>query len=340
MKKNTIYFYHDKRSLNEATIHYVSLICQSIRETNDYDIIYTNDFKSVSISKDDIILTITSVYFLRAKFNFFKNKHIYWAQGIGPEEYLLRNERKDIKFYIKQFIEKFAVKQSDVLFLVSISMLNHFQKKYKYFKDTYMVMPCYNLNNLENSSNINQKIKNSFVYAGSLDKWQCIDRTIEIFSEYQKLVPSASIKFLVKNPNLLQEKINKYNISNYSFDFVKIDQLQHELLKYEYGFIIRDNNIVNNVATPTKFNSYLSSYVKPIITDVIDDYNMNFKKYESVLIIDYYKNNSELAKIIYEHSIKNINTDKLIQNCSEIFINYYNDDNYKQKIKSIIINVL
>lgn len=37
-----------------------------------------------------------------------------------------------------------------------------------------------------------------------------------------------------------------------------VSQLNEEHAKYKFGFLLRMDDVVNNVATPTKYNSYLT----------------------------------------------------------------------------------
>ena len=46
-----------------------------------------------------------------------------------------------------------------------------------------------------------------------------------------------------------------------------------ELRKYDFGFLLRDDNIVNNTASPIKFLEYVSNGVIPIMSDGIGDYS-------------------------------------------------------------------
>ena len=270
MKKNTIYFYHDKRSLNEATSIYVKTIVENFKEK--YNIKYVNFLKEVDVKKHDIIFTITSLYYCKAKLKYPFNVHFFWAQGVSPEEYYMFNQKKDYKFFLKTLMEKFAIKNSNFNFLVSRTMLEHYEKKYNYIKDNYLIMPCFNIHSLYEDDKV-IKNEHSFVYAGNLAKWQCIEEMLSIFEAYQSHVPEATICFYTRDRIELEKIIDKYKLKNYTINFVAVDKLQKELLKYKFGFIIREDNIVNNVSTPTKMNSYLANGVIPIYTNAIDDFN-------------------------------------------------------------------
>ncbi|MFH4294131.1 hypothetical protein WAJ58_23570, partial [Acinetobacter baumannii] len=68
-----------------------------------------------------------------------------------------------------------------------------------------------------------------------------------------------------------------------SIKYVSLENLDTELLKYKYGFLIRENHIVNNVATPTKMNSYLANGIIPIYLSFIDHFKVNFNEYDFIV---------------------------------------------------------
>ena len=68
-------------------------------------------------------------------------------------------------------------------------------------------------------------------------------------------------------------KIKEHNLRNFFVKFVQHDYMQEELSKYDFGFLIRKNNIVNTVSSPIKFMEYLNAGVIPIMTPFVGDYS-------------------------------------------------------------------
>ena len=126
-------------------------------------------------------------------------------------------------------------------------------------------------------------------------------------------------------------EINYYNIK-----YVSMDSLQDELHKYKYGFIIRDNHVVNKVATPTKMNSYLSNYLIPIFSDTVYDFNkyINLGKY--TLKIKYPFDAQAIAREIIDFENKIHNYDEYKEIVKDVFRNHYNDDMYIGIISNMI----
>lgn len=92
--------------------------------------------------------------------------------------------------------------------------------------------------------------------------------------EISKYISEASFTVLTHGKEYAKQVLEKYGVKA-EIKYVPYTEVDKELQKYKYGFIIRDNNIVNNVATPTKMNSYLANGIIPIYTDVVDSFSCN-----------------------------------------------------------------
>lgn len=326
-----IIFYYDSRSLNDATSYYVYLVEKSL-EAIGLRMVYQTNLKDVN--REDVIFTITSKFFLKGKLRFPRNRTIFWAQGIAPEESLLFGQGK-IKYIIKRIIENISVTYCDFLFLVSKKMLIHFKSVYNYSKEDYLIIPCYNLNY---ERGLVEKTKDryespNFVYAGSMSVWQCIDETLQIFGQIQKKITNATLTLLVKEYDIAQELIKKYKLNNVIVKYVDLNILQNELRKYKYGFIIREDNIVNNVATPTKMNSYLASGIIPIFTDAVDAFVENIKKEGySPICLSSASSIEDKANSVLKFENKDFLLSKYEVYLDAVFNNYYNDEKYKEEI--------
>ena len=69
---------------------------------------------------------------------------------------------------------------------------------------------------------------------------------------------------MTKDQDLAYEEIKKRGIKNFEIGFTTKDDLPNYLAKAKFGFVIRKDNPVNRVSTPTKVSSYLSCGVIPI----------------------------------------------------------------------------
>lgn len=322
----TIHFYLPKKALNDATIYYTDLIKRAFIEEKN-NVVYQNE-NNFKINKTEYIFTIRVRDFINVFFRTRSKNIIHWSQGIGPEEYLQTNNYT-IKAYVVSFlfsvVEFITLRKTMFNIFVSEAMKKHYERKYFKKIDNYLVIPCYNKH--LNKQFFDQKIKKnlSFVYAGSLDTWQCFGETIKLFKKINELENQATLTILTKQVEKAEAELKKHSVLNADAKYVLLENLDLELSKYQYGFLLREDHIINRVSTPTKMNSYLANGLIPIYTEVVDSFNKNIdlKKFEiKFKITDDF---SEIAEQIVEQN-NTINYDQFFDVCEQNFNNYYDDE--------------
>lgn len=335
MNNREVKFFLPKGTINDATEYYCNLLEKSFEERN-----YTVDrVDSVKfLRKEDIVITIRPADQIKIGKG-YKGK-INWFQGIGSEEYVLLHGKNIRSFIISrylEYVEKKSLVNSDLCIFVSQRMKKYYEDKYKLnLENKSVIIPCYNQHlNKEFFYTQNRYEKLNFVYAGGLFAWQCIDRTLIIFREIYNMDNSATLTLLTGDKENAYRLIKKYGLNNVIVDYCKLDELQEKLAEYKYAFLIREDNIVNNVSTPTKMNSYLASGLIPIYTDVIDDFEKNIKIDSfSVKLSANLSDNQMADEIMMHHKSKNINAETLYKSYTETFIKYYNDNMYIEVLKN------
>lgn len=329
MKSDPVLFFLPERTLNEATEYYVDIIKEAISQLGRR-VVESNHFNDTKRFK--------TVFVMSAKWCFLvklanpKADVITWFQGLGGEEALMsRGSKRDKAIWT--LLEGFAMKFSWLNIYVSESMRKYYIKRYSTTDKNYFIMPCFNTAlNVGAFSSHNKYTNPTFVYAGSLDKWQCIEQTLELYSIVEKSIPNASITLLTKQREEAVKLLNKYNIKNGKINFVPLDKLDAELQNYKYGFLIRDNHIVNNVSTPTKMNSYLANGIIPIYTNVIEDFNTNIN-ISNAIVLNHEKKISEWAdQLILRITNTKIDIEEHINQISLLFSSYYSKQYYIDKI--------
>lgn len=325
MKK--AYLYCDKRSLNDATVYYVNIVNDSLRARGySVDIVY--HLKDMS-SRPDLIFTITSLYFVKAKLKFPFAKTVNWVQGLGLEEAkMTRPMWKWLPYWI---LEQVKILMSDMLLFVSDKMYDYYNKYFAYRASDYVIMPCYNLH-LDTSFDESKYSSPSFVYAGSVDKWQRIDILLDVYAYVERKIPSATLTMYSKESDYIYNEAQKRGIQNISVKYVSLERLQEELKQYKYGFILREKNWVNYVATPTKMNSYLAAYIIPVFSDGVNDFERNIQLGEFTIMARTPLDVEKIAEQILNFEKKEIDYTNYASFVQDIFDNHYNDDYYKRLI--------
>lgn len=131
--------------------------------------------------------------------------------------------------------------------------------------------------------------------------------------------------------------IQYYGIQNYSIDYVNRTQLNEELKKYKYGFLLRKDHIVNNVATPTKFNSYLAAGVIPICTDTIHAFRNPTMNIQYCIRLPQADQTERNAAIIEAFERESIDPTQIRADYQHIFDSYYSASGYVNAIAAMLI---
>ena len=333
------YLYCDGRSLNDATNYYLDIIKECIVERG-YEFYSTN--KLSDIKSPCLILTLTEKFYFYAKMRFPFVDTVYWAQGVSAEEvkmYGVKKYKDKLRYVFKYIIEKIAVNTSKILFVVSEKMIEFYSKEYRYNvkKNNCIIMPCFNLE-LSQNFNLLQYEVPTFVYAGSASTWQCVDKMLMVYSLLEKRIVNAKLTILSSDKIIFEKLIKKNNIKKYEIKYVPYEELNNELHKYKYGFILREDHIVNNVATPTKMNSYLSNYVIPIYSNAVDDFVKNIKMGEYTIMAKCPIDPIDICNQIFEFEMSKHDYSNLEKKIECIFEKYYNREKYKKDIHSKFIS--
>lgn len=283
------------------------------------------------------IVVIGVIDVIYAKIFGYKNI-ILWVQGVEPEESYMRNHSVARRFVLS-CIEYFALRHASFLFLVSEEMKCHFEKKYRISINRFYIMPCNNEVLRKDSFKTFEKYnKNTFVYVGGLQKWQCFRETLLLYVEIEKILTEAKLFIYTKNVEEAKALIRTIGIKNVHISFVPQELLYHELEDKKFGFVIRENCTVNNVATPTKLSNYLANGMIPIYTDAIKDFpkvmaNRNFH----IMLESIFDLNNWAKKISGSFLMSELDADEVLAEYVEIFNGYYSKELHIDRVKESLI---
>lgn len=320
-----------------VTEYYFSILKEAAEKICD-DVLFVDkiDNNKCSPSSDIVIVgTITKalVLFLKG----YKNV-IVWFQGISPEESYMRNN-SIIRKKVLELIEKVVLKKTQLAIFVSKSMKEHYEKKYKIeFSGRYYIMPCFNTELSRESFFKHNKYKNNiFAYTGGLSTWQCFDEILDCYKKIEDLgIPNTKLIVLTPEKEKALEKIKNIDINNYEIGYVKIDELSHILSDVKFGFIIRDNSIVNQVSTPTKISTYVANGLIPILSENIKDFNNVTSEFRYKLC---YEADNFYEKIEYL-STSEINPQNVYDEYSKLFNKYYSVNYHVEQLTSKFKQIL
>ena len=118
-----------------------------------------------------------------------------------------------------------------------------------------------------------KKEKNIFLYSGRLDVWQCFEKTIYLYKEIEDRYGDTKFLVMTHQKEDAERIIQNSGIKHYEVDYATGLEYQEKIKQCKFGFCIRGNNVVNHVATPTKFSDYIGNGIIPIYSkNTVDFY--------------------------------------------------------------------
>ena len=234
-----------------------------------------------------------SVWQAKKKFYKLPGVKVYVdVHGVVPEEETLYGRYEDAQMYGD--IEEVTVKKAECLICVTNKIKEHLQEKYgENFKAKTIIMPIFDSNlsqyDIEGPKEkpfINDKPV--VIYAGGIMKWQ----KIELMQEsIHNGLDYANYMVFCPNPKEFWQtwkypKPKNLEVGSKSYQ----DLCKDVYMKAHYGYVLRDDITVNNVACPTKIADYFKYRIVPIVSSPkIGDFIDLGMKY--ITLEDYNKGN-------------------------------------------------
>ena len=247
----------------------------------------------------------------------FLSKFHIDLHGVVPEEMIYVN--KPFLSKIFGFVESVSIRRSNRIISVTRSLLEHISNKYPFIGvKNYILLPI-NTVSLGQYETISTDNRSGFIYAGGIQPWQNIDKILNFSSKFKNfsgvLLVSSISKFSDTYSMQLADVREKWLV-----DSVSPTEIPLYYQAAKYGFLIRDDSIVNRVSCPTKMIEYLKYGVVPILEfdDIGDFKKMGIKhfKYSSfdynfseLMYEEYAKINSQIYKTIsdqYEFGVSEL----------------------------------
>ena len=318
---------------NLVTDWYMEMLGEALQEIGE-DIVYVDKIdKVLKYPKTSIIVVARILDALTLNLKGYK-RNIMWFQGVEPEESLMRNNSK-IRFWILSKIEKIVLKKAKFSLFVSNEMANHYKTKYKIDLDKkkYYCMPCQNTGIHKFAFQQPDKYKdNVFAYIGSLAVWQKFEETVECYVKCEKIgLPNTKLVVYTSEGEKAEKILQDKGVRNYIVDFVPNEKLHEKLKNVKYGFIIRDDNIVNRVATPTKISTYLSCGLIPIYSDVLKDFSHIAEELKYAVLYD-----EKLEQRLLQLNSEKIKNEDVLEEYNTVFETYYNKELHKKNLINML----
>ena len=179
-------------------------------------------------------------------------------------------------------IEKRAVIESDFRMAVSNKLVEYWREKFSYAGDKHVVIPC-TLSTLfvfetiteERIEQIRSKLGVSkdevlLVYSGASSGWQSFQKTDKILGRILQKNPNYKVVFLAPTIPEGLAICEKYP-ERVFHQWVDHCEVSNILTGCDYGLLLREKSVTNQVAFPVKFAEYLASGLPVLISENIGD---------------------------------------------------------------------
>lgn len=180
--------------------------------------------------------------------------------GAAPEEELLQGNLHNFQYLTE--VEEIMYSEAKAHVFVSTGMANHFEEKYQESMSHYSlpIISEVRLKTLDDQKGLSERYPDTYVYAGGVQTWQNIPEMLQAVASKKTQLKVATNQ-LVEFNALYPKKIYPFcNVKEYN---------KEELVKLysssSFGYVLRDDNVVNQVAFPTKLFEYIACGVIPVM---------------------------------------------------------------------------
>ena len=206
------------------------------------------------------------------------------AHGVGSAEhaYATAAPASDRQLLHLQRDEQKVLSLADQVIFVSDRMGFYFQGVMKRNFSTAVVIPCAvdatHLPDPENRELLREKhgLRDRFVvaYVGSAVAYQQPRRMVSLFSQIRALFPQAFFLGITQSPQVFRDLLNELGVpeQDYLLTSLPHDQVMETLQMGDVGLLLREESLLNQVSSPTKFGEYLLSGLPVLLTPAVGDY--------------------------------------------------------------------
>lgn len=188
--------------------------------------------------------------------------------------------------------EKHAVLNAKCRIAVSNQLVQYWQNEFGYAENNHLVIPCTLSDSVEVKQESTAEILRELgwtddvpilIYAGSTAGWQSFEKLRNILVDWIKK-QQVKVLFLSKEDdqiNLLQKEFP----TQIQRKWLDHSQVSSYLAIGDYGILVRDQNVTNQVASPVKFAEYLMAGLKVIISPGLGDYSKLVEEHELGIVL-------------------------------------------------------
>lgn len=245
--------------------------------------------------------------------------YIYDARGASKEEHEYDLTKKGMENSKLQrllrhisAVERDAVVNADSVFCVSNVLRKYLSKEYEVNEDKFYIYPCLSdSNKFFYSQTLRESMREKlgydssshvYLYSGGLkNKYHLVGQTLDFLNSIAKKDKDARFLFLSKDDYNENDLLKDYSYlrGKITVRCVPNEEVVNYLNAADFGLLFRDNVLMNNVASPSKFAEYILCGLPTIISEGVGDYSELCEKEDlGIKVTDFKLTDSDVHRLL------------------------------------------
>ncbi|MDK2970648.1 MAG: hypothetical protein PWP23_403 [Candidatus Sumerlaeota bacterium] len=198
--------------------------------------------------------------------------------GVIPEEERMNGAHEN-RIRAMERTERKLLRETDLNVFVSHAMRAHYDAKYGDPGVPHVLVPCCVSDErfLRAAPHATPDADDTlvFAYAGTMAGWQCGREMVALFAALHR--HDARCRFLLLVPQADHPKVHtwatEFGLPAEAFTLTEVphDEVPRRLRAAHVGVLLRRDDPVNRVSSPTKFGEYLAAGLPVLMTDCVGD---------------------------------------------------------------------
>lgn len=324
-----VHLFAPPAQLNDATRHYLASVADALGDLG-HRLTHTPDLGAIPPQANVLCIECKSA--ARLSMHRPRARLWQWLQGLYPEEAGWQFDSR-LREFAWNRLESWTLKRSQGALMVSQAMQQHFAAKYPRLQLASTVMPCVNATLSPAAFRATDKYhRPSFVYAGSLHRWQCIDATLAAFAAIQRQLPDATLTLLTAEREQATARLRQLGVPATTVAYVPLAELPQALAAFKYGFVLREDHVVNRVATPTKVSSYMAAGVIPVMTRAAQDFSQHLAPVTPIVWLDRLEAEHVSQRVLAQEA-RLLDAEAVLASYRAIFERYFDHAAYRPALR-------